>query len=571
MPMCARAARLSVPSTRQFLCSRACPPSSRRPIINPRFSSSLPTPSSASAPSHSSPAPEQQLPRTIASLLHPGSAANTTTTTTTTTTTSTSTVTTSTTDARSDQPDIGIDVGTGTGTGTGNGIGADSTNVTVHGWIKSVRRMGKVSFASVTDGTTSTPLQAVLAKPQVAGLSTGSSVRISGEWKQSRSGTVQQNELVAADVQLLGGADPATYPLQKKYQTTEYLRTLPHLRPRIPFNAAVLQLRSFMSQTLTSFFAENEFVQCYPPIITSSDCEGAGEVFTVSSNEKGNGHFFRTPKYLTVSSQLHLEALAAALPRVWTLSPTFRAEKSDTSRHLSEFYMLEAELSFIETLDPLLNVTEDMIRRLVSALKTSRIGQDILALSGDMMPELEARWEGLVQPGGWKRLTYLSAIEVLQAAEEQGKVEFQFPARWGESLQSEHEKYLAGRYGPVFVTDYPREIKPFYMLPSHGDARTVACFDLLFPVVGELIGGSLREHRYEELVQNMRSHGLISGDGDAGIEQSGLRWYTDLRKYGSSPHGGFGMGMDRLICYLSGVGNIRDVVAFPRWVGRCDA
>jgi len=335
----------------------------------------------------------------------------------------------------------------------------------------------------------------------------------------------------------------------------------------------VLHLRSFMSQTLTSFFAQNEFVQCYPPIITSSNCEGAGEVFAVSSNGKGVDHFFRTPKYLTVSSQLHLEALAAALPRVWTLSPTFRAEKSDTSRHLSEFYMLEVELSFVETLDPLLDVTEDMVRRLVSALRTSRVGQDILVLSGDMRPELEARWEGLVRPEGWKRLTYSSAIQILRAAAEEGKVEFQFPASWGEGLQSEHEKYLAGLYGPVFVTDYPREIKPFYMLPSHGDSRTVACFDLLFPVVGELIGGSLREHRYEELVQNMRSHGLLPGGGEAASSggETGLRWYTELRKYGSSPHGGFGMGIDRLICYLSGVGNIRDVVAFPRWVGRCDA
>jgi len=328
-----------------------------------------------------------------------------------------------------------------------------------------------------------------------------------------------------------------------------------------------------MSQALTSFFAQNEFVQCYPPIITSSDCEGAGEVFTVSSNEKGMGHFFRTPKYLTVSTQLHLEALAAALPRVWTLSPTFRAEKSDTFRHLSEFYMLEAEISFIESLDPLLDVTEDMIRQLASALKASSIGQDILALSGDMRPELEARWEGLVQPGRWKRLTYSSAVDVLHGAVTEGKVEFRFPVQWGESLQSEHEKYLAALYGPVFVTDYPREIKPFYMLPSHSDSKTVACFDLLFPVVGELIGGSLREHRYEELVQSMSSHGLISADSEAGAdaEETGLRWYSELRKWGSSPHGGFGMGMDRLICYLSGVGNIREVVAFPRWVGRCDA
>ncbi|KAA8913613.1 hypothetical protein FN846DRAFT_77850 [Sphaerosporella brunnea] len=446
----------------------------------------------------------------------------------------------------------------------------DAEHVTIHGWIKSIRRMGRISFAHIIDGTTSFPLQAILSKSQAAGLSTGSSVRIAGTWKASLAGTAQQSELLAEDVSLLGEADPTTYPLQKKFQSYEYLRTLPHLRPKIPFNTAVLRLRSYISQNLTSFFAKNEFVQCYPPIITSSDCEGAGEVFTVSSNEKDSkGHFFKSPKYLTVSTQLHLEALAAAVPRVWTLSPTFRAEKSDTHRHLSEFYMLEAELSFVETLDPLLDLIEDMIRQLVSGLASSRVGNEILSLSGDLKPQLEARWEGLMQPGRWKRLAYSSAVEDLQAAVDKGE-KFQFLPEWGANLQSEHEKYLAGLYnGPVFVTDYPREIKPFYMLPTPGDDRTVACFDLLFPAVGELIGGSLREHRYEELIRSMKSHGLILAGDDS--EHAGLSWYTDLRKWGTAPHGGFGMGLDRLLCYLTGVENIREVVAFPRWVGRCDA
>jgi asparaginyl-tRNA synthetase len=294
-------------------------------------------------------------------------------------------------------------------------------------------------------------------------------------------------------------------------------------------------------------------------------------VFTVSCDEKDEKrHFFKSPKYLTVSTQLHLEALAAAVPRVWTLSPTFRAERSDTHRHLSEFYMLEAELSFVETLDPLLDLIEDMIRQLVSSLASSRVGGEILDLSGDLKPQLEARWTGLVQPGGWKRLTYTSAIEVLQEAVDKSGKEFHFAPKWGANLQSEHEKYLAELYnGPVFVTDYPREIKPFYMLLSSRDDKTVACFDLLLPAIGELIGGSLREHRYDELVQNMKSHGLIQADGD--LEEAGLKWYTDLRKWGNAPHGGFGMGLDRLLCYLTGMENIREVVAFPRWVGRCDA
>jgi len=422
-------------------------------------------------------------------------------------------------------------------------------------------------------------------------LSTGSSIRVAGKWIESRPGSAQRHELVAEEVLLLGEADPEvcfalldqlgciidgflqTYPLQKKYHTPEFLRTLPHLRSRTTHNTAILQLRSFVSLNFTSFFAQNEFVQCYPPIITSSDCEGAGEAFTVSSNEKGEGHFFRSPKYLTVSTQLHLEALAAAMPRVWTLSPTFRAEKSDTYRHLSEFYMLEAEISFIETLDPLLDLIEKMIRQLVSELLESRIGHELLALAADMKPQLKARWEGLLRPIRWKRLTYSSAIEVLQAAVQEEKVTFQFPTRWGDSLQSEHEKYLASLYdGPVFVTDYPQKIKPFYMLPSASsisESKTVACFDLLFPTVGELIGGSLREHRYDELVQNMKLHGLIPVD--EGPDEAGLRWYTELRKWGSVPHGGFGMGFDRLLCYLTAVENIREVVSFPRWVGRCDA
>jgi len=235
--------------------------------------------------------------------------------------------------------------------------------------------------------------------------------------------------------------------------------------------------------------------------------------------------------------------------------------------------MLEAELSFIETLDLLLDFTEDMIRQLVLALMTSRAGNDLLSLSGDMQPSLESRWKGLVQPGRWKRLSYSSAIKLLQTAVEEGKGKFEFPTQWGVSLQSEHEKYLVSVFeGPVFVTDYPRQIKPFYMLPSSSESpecKTVACFDLLLPNVGELIGGSLREHRYEELIENMKSHRLIpEGKGAAEAE---LKWYTDIRKWGSVPHGGFGMGLERLLCYLAGVENIREVVAFPRWVGRCDA
>jgi asparaginyl-tRNA synthetase len=353
---------------------------------------------------------------------------------------------------------------------------------------------------------------------------------------------------------------------------------------------------------LTNYFLRRDFVQVHPPIITSSDCEGAGEVFTLSpaasthhdgSKQKGshdNDHFFQSPKYLTVSSQLHLEALAQAVSRVWTLSPTFRAEKSDTPRHLSEFYMLEAEMAFVESLDDIMDVVEDMLRYIARELEGSTIGQELLDArardigeAGDSMvhTKLAQRWQGLAN-GPWPRITFAAAIQHLEDAVAQGKVQFDFRPTVQDGLQTEHERYLAasvGQGGPVFVTDYPRSIKPFYMAPSAdaatntGVAPTVACFDLLVPETCELVGGSMREHRLAELVQSMEDHGLPSrpcSDSDAGPCGSSLQWYLDLRRFGSVPHGGFGLGFDRLLCYLSGVSNIRDVVSFPRWHKRCD-
>ncbi|TGZ85252.1 asparaginyl-tRNA synthetase [Ascodesmis nigricans] len=479
--------------------------------------------------------------------------------------------------------------------------------IAISGWIRSLRKMGMVAFAHVSDGSTSTPLQVVLSKSQAIGLTTGTSVEVTGLWKPSLPGTKQKNEVQAQVVRVLGGADPETYPLQKKYQSPEFLRSLPHLRPRIPFASTLLRVRSATSSSLTRFFEQREFVQVYPPIITSSDCEGGGETFTVgvgsslppsategepattatpapTPSSTAPSHFFKSPKYLTVSSQLHLEALAAALPRVWTLSPTFRAEKSDTNRHLSEFYMLEVEVSFIETLDPLLDLIEDMIKSVVGELRNSAPGRELLALAstpsgkgsdqgkGDTASppiDLEARWDVLSPSlSRWTRITYTTAIELLTAAQSAGKTTFAFPPTWGSGLQSEHEKYLAQHFnGPVFVTNYPRSIKPFYMLRVPGE-ETVACFDLLLPGVGELIGGSLREHEYERLLEGMREHGLLPEGGS--VDDAGLKWYTELRKWGSVPHGGFGLGMDRLLVYLAGLENVRESSTFPRWVGRCD-
>lgn len=293
--------------------------------------------------------------------------------------------------------------------------------------------------------------------------------------------------------------------------------------------------------------------------------------------------FFGSSKYLTVSSQLHLEALAQSVNKVWALSPTFRAEKSDTARHLSEFYMLEAELAFVDDLKEVMNVVEDMLRAIATELQNSAVGRELLearardqeqvsvSVSNDALAQ---RWQGLIA-GPWPRITYDDAVRRLKTAVADGKAAFEFPPGHEDGLQTEHERYLAesvGRGGPVFVTDYPRNIKPFYMAPSTDPiAATVACFDLLVPELCELVGGSMREHRLPELVQSMEEHGIRqTTDTDVKASGGSLDWYVDLRRYGSVPHGGFGLGFDRLLCYLSGVSNIRDVVSFPRWHKRCD-
>lgn len=356
-----------------------------------------------------------------------------------------------------------------------------------------------------------------------------------------------------------------------------------------------------MTAQVTNYFAKHNFVQCHPPIITSSDCEGAGEVFTVAPEPSSTSaqksthpekqhedHFFGSPKYLTVSSQLHLEALAQSVNKVWTLSPTFRAEKSDTARHLSEFYMLEAELAFVDDVKKIMDVVEDMLRAVATELQASVVGQELLearvreqeqegaSVSSDTLAQ---RWQGLIA-GPWPRITYDDAVQHLKNAVAQGSVQFEFAPGHEDGLQTEHERFLAeniGRGGPVFVTDYPRNIKPFYMAPSTSStvegqsAPTVACFDLLVPELCELVGGSMREHRLSELLSSMKEHGLLpAADTDGEATEGSLQWYVDLRRYGSVPHGGFGLGFDRLLCYLSGVSNIRDVVSFPRWHKRCD-
>ena len=399
------------------------------------------------------------------------------------------------------------------------------------------------------------------------------------------------------------------YPIQKKYHTAEYLRTLPHLRLRTPLNALLARMRSEVDFQVASFFRDQDFVRLQPPIITSSDCEGAGETFAISSRqhqdpEVGNtsrwttSEYFRGPKYLTVSSQLHLEAFVHEHQRVWTLSPTFRAEKSDTPRHVSEFWMLEVEMR-TESLQDIMDLVENMIRSLIISLQDIGImreliyahsggGKSVDSDSSHLSGFLNRRWEG-IKKSAWPRITYQDAVQRLQDAVKSQAADFEYEPSRTTGLQSEHERYITasiGKGSPVFVTDYPQECKPFYMLPSSnvdepGSISSVACFDLLLPDVCEVVGGSLREHRLPNLVQSMHSRGFnirpggavsadIHCDVSPSSENGNLDWYVDLRRYGSVPHGGFGLGFDRLLAYLAGIGNIKDVVPWPRYYGRCD-
>ncbi|KAF3934362.1 hypothetical protein ABW19_dt0204815 [Dactylella cylindrospora] len=431
--------------------------------------------------------------------------------------------------------------------------------------------MKSVCFAAVTDGTATESIQIVLTPEQAKGLTIGSAIRVAGSWQGSPNKATQKGELVAVEVEILGPSDPSSFPLQKKSHSLEYMRTIPHLRSKSKTGVSLTLLRSATISLLQRFFESRGFLQVHPPIFTSSDCEGAGEVFEVGGH--GLAPFYGKSVYLTVSAQLHLEALALSSSRVWTLGPVFRAEKSDTARHLNEFYMLEAELAFIDDIEQLMSLTESMIKELIGGIESDRaLRTSLLEKRGDASPDgnmLEGRWAGLASKR-WPRISYTDAIGILQKAVVDGTCNFKFPVEWGVNLQSEHEKFIAeyvGEGSPVFVTHFPMELKPFYMLPTQlGQSTeprpTVACFDLLVPQVGEIIGGSLREHRYDVLENTMRKHFNDDARRD-------LSWYLDLRKWGSVPHGGFGLGFDRLLAYIAGLENIREMVTFPRWYDRC--
>lgn len=484
--------------------------------------------------------------------------------------------------------------------------------IQVAGLVQSIRKQKKASFAHIADGSTLEGLQAVLSPEQAEPVTNGSYVNLVGKWQQS-PGKGQSHELQVKEVTVYH-SNPEENPIQKKYQTAEFLRTLPHLRLRVSFHSMLTRFRSKLIAALAIHYSYYNVVQVHPPIITSSDCEGAGEVFTIAPrtalpnlvSAQAERQYFGEAKYLTVSSQLHLEAFAAGTGDVWALSPTFRAEESDTPRHLSEFYMLEVEYRGLEVEGVLMTRVESLLKSVVYNLRQQRNTAELLQYYADVRHrgddkqiDLEARWESLngdPKKPEWPRFRHHKVVSNLLAADStSGGPVFKTKPSYNHGLQLEHERWIVENMGggkPVFVTDYPKAVKPFYMLPSrktaptensHADSiETVACFDLLFPFgYGEIAGGSLREHRLENLISNMRERGMLkkrdpnkpAKDSEYPFLQpdedlGSLQWYADLRRFGTSPHGGFGLGFDRLLAYLTGVSNVRDVVPFPRAFGR---
>ncbi len=436
--------------------------------------------------------------------------------------------------------------------------------VAVNGWVKTVRSSGGVSFVQINDGSSLADLQVVVdaSCPDyalVGSLSTGCSVSASGVLRES-PGRGQRYEVAADTIRMLGGADPEEYPLQKKRHTLEFLRELAHLRPRTNTFGAVARVRNAMSFGIHKFFQERGFLYIQTPIITSSDAEGAGAMFRATTLDLNDlpildGHvdndadFFGRPAFLTVSGQLEAEIFAQAMTDVYTFGPTFRAENSNTSRHLAEFWMVEPEVSFCD-LDGLARLAEDFLRHLFGNLLET-CPDDIAFFNRFYDKELMVTLEEIAN-SDFERMTYTEAVRMLEESGES----FEYPVYWGADLQSEHERYLTERKvgRPVIVTDYPSEIKAFYMR-LNDDGRTVAAMDVLAPRIGEIIGGSQREERLDVLQRRM---------AEAGLDEAPYWWYLDLRRYGTTPHAGFGLGFERTVQFATGMQNIRDIIAFPR-------
>jgi asparaginyl-tRNA synthetase len=439
--------------------------------------------------------------------------------------------------------------------------------ITIGGWVRTVRpSKGGFSFVAVNDGSCLAAIQVVADQKlpnydrEIAHLTTGSSVVVTGTLVDSPA-KGQRVEVQAAELRVFGAADAEQYPIQAKRHTFEFLRTQAHLRTRTNTFGAVARVRNAISAAIHGFFQQRGFLYVHTPIITASDCEGAGELFRVSTidpddpprDEGGrtdyHQDFFARPTYLTVSGQLEAETYACALGNVYTFGPTFRAENSNTPRHLAEFWMVEPEMAFCDLAGDA-DLAEDFLKHVFAAV-LERCPEDIEFFDKRIEPGVRERLRH-VADSDFVRITYTEAVEILAKADRK----WEYPAEWGCDLQTEHERFLTEETfkKPVIITDYPASIKPFYMRVND-DGKTVAAMDVLVPRIGEIIGGSQREERLEVLLERMKTTGMSPED---------YWWFVDLRRYGTVPHAGFGLGLERTIQFVTGMANIRDVIPFPR-------
>mgnify|MGYP002772373064 FL=1 len=443
--------------------------------------------------------------------------------------------------------------------------------VVVHGWVRGNRSSNQFGFLSINDGTFFTPLQVVYEADNLANFTEISKVHLAAG--VTVRGTLaltpeakQPFEIKAKEI-VVEADSQSDYPLQKKRHTMEFMREIAHLRPRSNTFSAVYRVRSIVAYAIHKFFQEQNFVYVHAPIITGSDAEGAGEMFQVTTLDPDNlprtedgkidysQDFFGKETNLTVSGQLEAEAFALAFRNVYTFGPTFRAENSNTARHASEFWMIEPEIAFADLQDDM-DLAEAMVKYIIT-YTLEHAPEEMNFFNQFIDKGLLERLDHIVN-SSFERVTYTEAVEILQKS---GK-EFQYPVEWGLELQTEHERYLTEEVykKPIFVTDYPKDCKAFYMR-LNDDGKTVAACDMLVPGVGEIIGGSQREERLDVLEARMK---------ELGISENGYEWYLDLRRYGGVKHAGYGLGFERMIMYLTGMSNIRDVVPFPRTVNNCE-
>ena len=440
----------------------------------------------------------------------------------------------------------------------------------LQGWVKTRRTSKTLSFIHLNDGSTIRDIQIVADQSlpnydQVESVTTGYSVSVWGTLVDS-PGQGQKYEIQAKSLEVLGDADPDTYPMQKKRHSFEYLREIAHLRPRTNTFGAAARVRNATSFAIHQFFQERGFIYVHTPIITSSDAEGAGAMFRVTSLDLNDlpvtegavdheSDFFGKPTFLTVSGQLEAEIFALALSNVYTFGPTFRSENSNTSRHLAEFWMVEPEVAFCE-LEGLAELAEEFLKYIFSYV-LDHCPEDMAFFNQWIDKSAISTLESIIS-SSFERLSYTEAVDILARSGES----FEFPVQWGLDLQSEHERYLTEKKigKPIIVTDYPKDIKAFYMR-QNDDERTVRAMDVLVPRTGEIIGGSQREERPEVLLRRLK---------EAGLDEKDYWWYLELRKYGTVPHAGFGLGFERTVQFITGLQNIRDVIPFPRTPGNAE-